>query len=114
MLAEKVSLPNIYKWYSNKYQLCYDNRHKVICLFTSNIPITVPIQPSKAICNLSNEDKFSSDDLEILKKYEYEIQDISCPVLIKNKVWIYINYKDTVIVYENKGIKYIFRYIWSG
>ena len=112
--AQKISLPNIYTWYSNKYQLCYDSRHQVICLFTSNIPIKEPIQPCKAICNIPNDRKLNSYDKKILKNYEYEIKDISCPVLIGNQIWIYINYNDTIVEYENKGIKYIFRYIWSG
>ena len=94
--------------------MVFDDRHQLICFFTCNIETTLAIQPSKALCNLSNDEEFSAEDLEKLDKYEYEIKKLSCPIKIKNQVWVYINYSDTIVVYEKDGVKAIFRYIWSG
>ena len=94
--------------------MVYHNPHQVICFYTCNIKNHIAIQPSKALCNLSNDEEFSKEDLKKLDEHEYEIKHLSCPIKIGKQVWVYINYNDTIVVYENNGIKAIFRYIWSG
>ena len=94
--------------------MVYDSRHSLIWFYTCSIESCIAIQPSKALCNRSNDEEFSNEDLDKLEQYEYEVKKLSCPIRIGKQVWVYIDYKDTIVVYENNGIKAMFRYIWSG
>ena len=97
-------------------KICFDNYwtcfgfYKTECI-TFNV---LPIEPSKAICNIKQDDELSEQIKKFLNEYNFDLQKIGCPVIHDKKKFYYAKFKPTKIQYNKDGVLIDIEFEWNG
>lgn len=96
--------------------ICFDNFwvcfgfYKTECI-SFNI---LPIEPSKAICNIDAHDNLTEENKKFLEQFKFDVEKLGCPVMHEKRKYYYTKFKPTRVSYFKDGVKHNIDFEWDG